>query len=147
MSNPAEEGVEIVIRQAPAAIRVYLMKLAKVCGYREPVEVALIAAADMPSRVGVTDNPHGFLHIVPGKVPLIVISDAYVDDPRWQSLIAHEFLHLLRWTTDWWVLTRLPENEHDHYLRLVENMMKPLSILLMVGGMINAEWVEEEPIL
>ena len=145
MSGPGKEGVEIVIRQAPEEIRAYLAKLVKVCGYQEPVEVAVIADADMPERVGVTDNPHGFLHLVPGKVPLIVVSDAYVDGPRWQSLIAHEFLHLLRWTTDCWVLTRLPKIEHDQYMRLVENTMKPLAILLMVGGIINAEWVNEEP--
>lgn len=139
------EGVEIVIRQAPQVICDYLAKLVKVCGYAEPVEVAVIAHADMPKRMGVTDDPHGFLHLVPGKVPLIVVSDAYLDDGRWQSLIAHEFLHVLRWTTDEWVLRRLPEAEHDTYMRLVENTMKPLAILLMVGGIMNVEWVNEEP--
>ena len=136
---------EIVIRQAPQAIRDYLAKLVKVVGYTEPVEVAVIANADMPKRMGVTDNPHGFLRLEPGRVPLIVMSDAYVDDERWRSLIAHEFLHLLRWTTDEWVLRRLPGHEHEIYMRLVENTMKPLSILLMVGGMMNVEWVNEEP--
>lgn len=136
---------EITIRPAPAALSAYLAKLLKVCGYTEPVEVVVIAASDMPARVGVTDDPHGFLHIEPGKVPLIVVSDAYVDDPRWKSLVAHEFLHLLRWTADWWVLQRLPSDEHEFYMRLVENIMKPLAILLMVGEMFGAEWVDEEP--
>lgn len=139
------EAVAIGIRQAPDEIRAYLAKLVKVIGYQEPVEVATIAHADMPKRVGVTDDPHGFLHLVPGRVPLIVVSDAYLDDERWQSLIAHELLHVLRWSIDEWVLRRLPDAEHDIYMRLVEDMMKPLSILLIVGGMMNAEWVNEEP--
>lgn len=135
---------EIAIRQAPAEMRSYLDKLVKVTGYRGPVEIAVIAAADMPARVGVTDRPDGFLHIWPGHPPLIVLRDD-VEPTRWQSIVAHEFLHALRWSIDEFVLSRLPDNEHADYMRLVEETMKPLTILLMVGGMINAEWVEEEP--
>lgn len=134
---------EIVIKPAPTEMYDYLDKLVKVVGYQEAVEIAIIAASDMPARMGVTDSPHGFLRIEPGKPPLIVLADN-IPSTRWQSLVAHEFLHLLRWTIDEWVLRRLPDTERDAYMRLVENTMKPLSILLMVGGMMNAEWVEDE---
>lgn len=137
-----EQVREIAIHPAPAAMEEYLVKLCKVCGYAEPVQIAQIAGAEMPARVGVTDNPHGFLHLVPGKVPLIVVRDD-VPDTRWQNLVAHELLHLIRWTADQWVLTRLAsKTEQEIYMHLVEKTMKPLSILLMVGGMVNAEWVE-----
>lgn len=135
---------EIAIHPASEEVRAYLEKLAKVVGYKEPVQIATIAAADMPARMGVTDDPHGFLHLVPGKVPLIVLRDD-IPDTRWQSVVAHEFLHLLRWTIDEWVLHRLPLHERDTYMRLVEDTMKPLHILLLVGGIMNAEWVEGNP--
>lgn len=135
---------EIVIHPAPAAMYDYLDKLIKVVGYKEPVNIAIIAAADMPARMGVTDDPHGFLRLSPGKVPLIVLADN-IPETHWQSIVAHEFLHLLRWTIDGWVLRRLPDAEHEIYMRLVEDAMKPLMILLLVGGMMNAEWVEENP--
>lgn len=134
---------EINVSQAPEEMRAYLAKLIKVCGYQEPVEIGIIAASDMPARVGVTDHPDGFLHIVPGKVPLIILRDN-IAATRWQSVVAHEFLHVLRWTMDSFVLHRLPKDEHHTYMRLVENTMKPLSILLIVGALINAEWIEGE---
>lgn len=135
---------EITIHSAPDEMRAYLDKLVKVVGYTEPVEIAVIAASDMPARMGVTDDPHGFLHLAPGKVPLIVLRDD-IAETRWQSVVAHEFLHLLRWTIDEFVLRRLGIAEQDFYMRLVEDTMKPLHILLLVGGIMNAEWVNEEP--
>ena len=137
----SDAPIALKIHQAPDEMCTYLGKLVKVVGYDEPVHIGVIANADMPERVGVTDNPDGFLHIRPGQVPLIVLRDN-IPATRWESVVAHEFLHLMRWTIDWWVLQRLPEAEHDTYMRLVENTMKPLTILLLVGGMINAEWVE-----
>lgn len=134
---------EIAIHPAPGYMQEYLLKLTKVIGFREPVQMALIAAGDMPKRVGVTDDPHGFLRVEAGRVPLIVLADN-VPESRWRSLVAHELLHLIRWTIDAWVLRRLPDAEHPDYMRLVEETMQPLTILLMVGGAIDAEWVEGE---
>lgn len=138
----SDTGREIAIHPAPEEWSAYLTKLAKVVGYMEPVEIAVIAHSDMPTTVGVTDNPDGFLRISPGKVPLIVLRDN-IGPTRWQFIVAHEFLHLLRWSVDRWVFEHLPEDEHEHYLRLVENTMKPLTILLLVGGIMNTEWVED----
>lgn len=135
---------EVPIREAPEPMRAYLAKLTKSVGYCEPINVAVIAAADMPPRMGVTDNAHGFLRLSPGDVPLIVISDAVLETDRWQFIVAHEFLHLFRWSIDGWVLGRLPDHEHEPYMRHVEDTMKPLTILLMVAGMVNAEWVDKE---
>lgn len=135
---------EIPIHPAPAYMHTYLDKLIKVTGHKKPVGIAVIAASDMPARAGVTDSPDGFLHIRPDHPPLIVLRDD-VAPTLWQSIVAHEFLHALRWSIDKWVLERLPDDEHEPYMRLVEETMQPLTILLMVGGIINAEWVEEEP--
>lgn len=143
MNASRPEGTRIAIRQAPDEMRAYLDKLVKVCGYREPVQLAWIAHADMPPRVGVTDAPDGFLHLAPGKVPLIVLRDN-LEATRWQSVVAHELLHLLRWTIDEFVLRRLGIAEQDFYMRLVEDTMKPLHILLMVGGIMNAEWSNDD---
>jgi hypothetical protein len=140
MSNEARA---VPLHDARGEMRAYLDKLIRVVGHTEPVEIAVIAAADMPARAGITDNPDGFLHIVPGKAPLIVLRDN-LEATRWQSVVAHELLHVLRWKMDSWVLDRLSEDRQDTYMRLVEDTMKPLHILLMVGGAINAEWVDEE---
>lgn len=137
-------AAEIAIHPAPLAMHAYLDKLKKLCDYHERVEIALIAAADMPTRVGVTDNPDGFLRVSPGKVPLIILRDN-IPETRWQSVVAHEFLHVLRWSIDGWVLRRLPARKHEEYMRLVENTMEPFTLLLMVGGELNVVWTNEEP--
>lgn len=139
------EGVKAVaVRAAPPDVQAYLEKLTKVCGWKEPVQIGVIATEEMPRSVGVTDNPHGFLRLRPGEVPLIVVRADMLEEERWQSVVAHEFLHLLRWSIDEFVLRRLPDHEHEIYMRMVEDTMKPLMILLLVGGMMNAEWVEGE---
>lgn len=135
--------VEIKIRPASVEQNEYLAKLARVCGYKGEIAIMTIASDDMPSRMGVTDDPHGFLHIEPGKPMTIVLAEDTPEN-RWQSLIAHEFLHALRWDLDEFVFEHIREKEWETYMMLVESAMKPLSILLMVGGMVNAEWVEEE---
>lgn len=136
---------ELVVRQAPDEIRQYLDKLTKVTGWKEPIEIGVIDGDKMPPRVGVTDNPHGFLHIARGRPPLIVIRDNAYPHGNWQNLVAHEFLHVLHWPVDEWVTDRLSDGEHVEYMRRVEKLMRPLSILLMVGGIMNVEWVDEEP--
>lgn len=132
---------KIDIRPATPAMHAYLEKLAKVCGYENTVFIALTDAANMPEVVGVTENPDGFLRIAKGKVPMIVMRDDLTDG-NWQSLIAHEFLHVLRWNVDEWVFGQLSEDKHEIYMRMVEEMMKPFTILMMVGGMMNIVWIE-----
>ncbi len=138
------EARAVALHPAPPKVQAYLEKLTKVCGYTEPVQIGVIADADMPPRIGVTDNPDGFLRLRPGQVPMIVLSDAMLTGERWQSVVAHELLHLLRWPLDEFVLTRLPDSDHADYMSWVELTMKPLTILLLVGGAINAVWVEGE---
>lgn len=138
-----KSSTELAIHPAPVEMQAYLTKLTKVCGYTDPVQIALIAGDDMPARVGVTDDPHGFLHLQPDKVPLIVLRD---DIPAnlWQSVVAHEFLHLLRWDADALALERLTQAEGKVYMQLVERTMKPLTIILIAAGVMNVEWVEGE---
>lgn len=137
----------IAVREAPQEIRNYLAKLCKVCGRQEPVHIGIISAAEMPERVGVTDNPDGWLRLVPGKAPLIVITDAMLEGNRWQFIVAHEFFHLMRWTIDEFVLRRLPPHEHEIYMRLVEDLMKPLTIITMAMAVVGVEWVEGDSTL
>lgn len=140
----SDNVISVSVGDAPVEVHAYLERLIKACNWKGTILVGTIPADVFPTQVGVTKNPNGFLRVRQDGPPIIILPDNILEDDRWRSVVAHELLHAIRWDIDQFVLERLPEAEHELYMHRVEEVMKPLTILLMVGGHIQAEWVETE---
>lgn len=120
-----------------------LERLCKATGYRGAVGIAVLEGA-WPERVGVTDQPHGFVwKHQDSSLKLIILPKWAEESDKWKSLICHEFVHVLMASIDEYVRSLLSDEQVEEYMRRVEAAMKPLSLIAMITQVVNVEWVED----
>lgn len=136
------DTTNVVCAEPPAWAIGCLEKMCKATGFKGQVGLT-VHTGEFPTRVGVTDKPHAYAR-QGDDYTLIVLPEWAEDNYKWHSAIAHEFVHALHADIDRFVRSRLPEDQHVEYWQAVETSLKPFAVLLMVGMLVGAVWVEDE---
>lgn len=120
-----------------------IKRLCIATGYNGNAGIAMLEG-EWPTRVGVTDQPHGFVwKSHDPTVPNVIVLPQWAEESdKWKTLICHEFVHLLMAPIDEYVFSLLSDEQREEYMVRVEAAMKPLMLLAMITQVVNVEWVE-----
>lgn len=120
-----------------------LERLCLATGYKATAGIAMLEG-EWPTRVGVTDQPDGFVWKPHDpSLPFVIVLPPWAEESdKWKTLICHEFVHLLMAPIDEYVFSLLSDEQREEYMVRVEAAMKPLMLLAMITQVVNVEWVE-----